>query len=518
MAGRNNSATRRDKLLTANQPTDKRYLVKPGRIVRYSRSDATRSYVTDSPTATKFVSLLKSVDTGSVFAMSQLYEEMASKDAHFQGVASTRLNAVTALDWEIIPAQTSEANQGLADAAADFVREELTNLQTFPDTLVHLQDAICTGIAVTELVWKDLRLVETIDVPGEKLEQDLSTGRFVVTTERKPLGVNTPEGKFVVYTPRPRAGFPLRVTPVRAQAWLYLIKHFILADWAGFCERFGMPIPVATFTDEVEDDVKDDLERMLQNVAANGYAMLPDGTTLNLLEAGRGTQPFKELIELVDRKTSILFLGQTLTTEMQGTGSWAAATVHNNVRTDILLADLKNEARTIRRSVIGPMCWCRFPNKEAPLPYFRRVLYESRNVESEKLNLEQVRAAREFGLPVGEDELYEMLGVSKPIGEAKVIRPPQSAAAGSELPEEQMSTYSDVTELIGILDQAISVGDEEVVNVVRNQIGSCLNVELKPVKLRGSSRLDVVEKEVQDPLQHCRERWGRKGDDSDSAE
>ena len=487
------------------------YHIKPGRLVRYTRTDSQRAHVTDSPTAAKFVSLLNNVDSGSTYAMHQLHEEMVAKDAHLQGVWNTRVNAIAALDWEIVPAQVSDKDQKLADDAADFVRQTLESLESFEDTLVHLLASIATGVAITELVWKELRLVDLTDVPFDRIEQDLNTGRFTVETPKFQDGIPVVDnGKFITRLPKKSASKGFRITLTRAQAWLYLIKHFVLADWAGFSERFGMPIPVVYCDDEIEPDVKDEIDTMLSNLAANGYARLPNGATLNLMEANRSSQPYKELLEMIDRKTSILYLGQNLTTELPAGGSYAAANVHNNVRADILLSDLKAEAHSLKFGLFAPICALRYPNRTVPLPSFRRILIESRNVESERLNLEQAKTAWEFGLPIGEDDLYDMLGITKPVGDIPVVRPSKSNISTTSM----TASTVEFAELRRLLDKAIESHDEEVINAVRGQIGSRLNTELKHVTFKDGEHLESVSLDSDsvddsvDPLKLSRERWG----------
>lgn len=438
--------SRRD--LLANRglvpPAPPEFKMKSGQVVKFRRESL--QYVTDSPTATKFVSLLRRVDAGEIDDMFRLFEEMKSKDAHLQGVANTRENAITALEWEVLP-ETNTDNPRMAEEAAKIINDQLVNLKTFNDSLVHLTEAISTGVSVVELIWKDFKLVETSDVPGYRLHQDLDTGRIKAETIKAPLGVELPPGKFVVFIPKPRAGYPFRVTLTRAAAWLYLVKHFVFGDWAGFSERFGMPIPVGTVGDSADTGAAGDLETALANMMVESYLVLPEGCGVDLVEAARNTQPFSELIELIDKKISILWLGQTLTTEMQSVGSFAAANVHNNVRTDILLSDLMQEAAAVRNKIIAPMIQFRFPGKNVPIPHFKRKILESRNIESERLTLEQLRFGKEIGLSVEKSWLYESLSFPIPAKDAELVN------LGSSLVEESLEETSN--ELANTVDRDV---------------------------------------------------------------
>lgn len=388
-----------------------------GSLTQYSqRLDSNADYLSDAPTPQVFARIIQNADDGEIGALLRLNEEMEAKDAHLQGVSATRRRALTALEWSIEPAE-SEKKQKLADEAAAFVQDELEALYTLPDTLEHLSTAIGPGLAVSELVWAKGRLQETIDVPGHRLKSDPMIGNEVlVETEEYYQGIPALPGKFIVYAPNARAGYPIAVTMTRACAWLYILKHYARADWSTFSELFGMPFRVALCGENVPDDVRATIGVMLRDMTSDGWAVLPssDDITLDWKESAHGEGPYAALIEWVEKKQSILYLGQTGTTEIGEHGSFAAIKIHDNVRSDLLISDIKNEARMIRQSLIRPMCLLKWPRREVPLPHFVREVHQAKDLEAERLSLDQLRAANEFGLDVDADVRYEMLGIPKP--------------------------------------------------------------------------------------------------------
>jgi hypothetical protein len=56
----------------------------------------------------------------------------------------------------------------------------------------------------------------------------------------------------------------------------------------------------------------------------------------------------------------------------------------------------------------------KFPGRDAPIPQFVRQLFDRRDVESKRLDMEQVRLMLELGLPMAVDEVYERLEFTKP--------------------------------------------------------------------------------------------------------
>ncbi len=388
----------------------------PKRVVRHSTQlDTVRRYLTDAPTPTKFAATLKSVDDGDLAAIVELAEEMEGKDAHLQNVAARRRESLTALEWDIVP-DTADPDSKAGEEAAQFAREQLDGLKSWPEALEHLALAIGPGISLLELVWWKGRLVDTIEVPGHRLTGSISNeaGVFVLTDDDQSQGVKATKPKFVVYTPNARAGFPVRVSITRAQAYLFVIKHFSLASWVSFAEVYGQPIRVARFSSEATPEEQSKVQAMLENMGQDMWAMFSDAVDLEFKEAARGNQPFEGLVDWVERKQSILYLGQTLTTEQGSVGSLALGRVHENVRASITLSDIAKERRAIRRSILTPMTRFRWPNRAMPVPHFQRRVAEPLTLEEDTLTLEKMRYLDERNLALDDATRYELLKMPMP--------------------------------------------------------------------------------------------------------
>ncbi len=403
------------------------------RIVKWSNLDTVRDYVTNSPTASSIAALLQDADDGEVSSLLKLDVEIRAKDPHIQGLANTRQLALTALDWAIEPAELPDDDErrALAEDAAGYVAEVVGEIANFDESLEHLATAIGPNLSVVELLWEKGRVIETVDVPGHRLCVDPTLGPEVrVETDENPLGVECEPGKFIVYTPNANAGFPMAVNITRALAWSYLLKHFAKADWSAFCELFGAPIRVGSGSADVTQEAGDAAIEMLRNMSADSWAYFSEGIQFQLVEANRGTEPFSAIVDWIERKQSIIYLGQTLTTEQAATGSFAMAKVHDNVRADLLLSDIKKEARCLRDGLIRPLVQMRWPKKRnVPMPRFVRQLTAQKDIEGERLALDQLTKAMEFGLEVDEDVKYNMLGIPKPVRATEVDDDGEGATA-----------------------------------------------------------------------------------------
>ncbi len=388
-----------------------------GRTYKYSFIDEFRRYLSDNPTATKLANLMKQVDQGDVAALMEISEEIEGKDSHWQSVISTRRQGLTALDWTIEPAPAA-GREAQAKIAADYVAEVLDGSDSWPDALEHLATSFGPNVSVLELVWtmNPLRPIEQfVCVPGHRLMTDpFWSNQLLMETEEEPMGVKMPKGKFVIFHPNPRAGFPFRVTMIRAAALLWLTKHFAIADWSAFCEVFGQPVRVGKYAPDAPSEVQEEMKNMLKNMGSDSWALVPEGTEMEMLEANRTGQPFESIVKWCEDKMTILALGQTLTTDIGDRGSFAAAKTHANVRADLLKADMTAEARCIRAQIFRPLIEWRFPRMNMPLPVFKREVEDERAVEAERLDIDQLKAAMEIKLPIDEDQIYEKLTIQKP--------------------------------------------------------------------------------------------------------
>lgn len=346
--------------------------------------------------------------------MVELSEEMEAKDAHMQGVLDRRREALTALDWSVVPDITHE-DQEAATETAEYVQKELMGLRTWPETLEHNSTAIGPGLAVTELVWGEGHIRKTISVPGDRLENEYDgQGVRILTDENMSEGVPARPPKFVVHAPQARAGKLLRVTMTRALGYLFTLKQFMVHDMAGYAEVFGQPARVGHYDETVGDEERQVAEDFLKNLSSDMYALFPKGVTVELKEATKSTEPYTTIIKWVEEKQSILVLGQTLTTDVGSVGSLAAARVHENVRASISKSDMQQEARTLRDQVFRPMVSFRWPGQEMPVPIWQRDVGEEQDLEGDRMKLEKFRFMAERNLPVDPEVVYEELGIPQP--------------------------------------------------------------------------------------------------------
>jgi len=398
-----------------------------GRMVRPRAEDRWRDYPSSGLTPSRLMSILREADQGSLSATMQLFAEMEEKDPHLYAVANTRRLAVTGLEWQVLSA--ADVRQGVdrssADEAADYCRELLAGLESFDAVLQHLSLALGRNIAVAELVWEntagELRLADICPVDFTRLVFD-EAGRPRILTRGEPIdGVALPPNKFVVHTPHTISGHPAHGGLLRVTAMIYLAKNLALKNWLVFAEVFGMPVRVARYDPGASPEEKRELLRMLESLGSSAAGIFSRAVELQLIEATRapGGPPYQALVQFLNREISKAWLGQTLTTETsEQSSSYAASRVHEEVRKDLRADDIRKEARTIRRDLLGPLCRLRF-GPRAPVPYFTRR--PGRAWELRQLGGVLDVAVNRLGVRVPAAWAHEVLGIPEPAADETVL-------------------------------------------------------------------------------------------------
>ena len=125
------------------------------------------------------------------------------------------------------------------------------------------------------------------------------------------------------------------------------------------------------------------LADMLEDMVQDAIAVIPDDSSIEIQEASKSSSAeiYEKLIDKMNTEISKAILGQTLTTEIGSTGSYAASNTHMQVRQDIIDSDKKLVEGVINQ-LIQWIYEINFANAEVPV----FELYEPENVD---LNLAQ---------------------------------------------------------------------------------------------------------------------------------
>lgn len=396
--------------------------------------DKYSDYPSNGLTPVKLATIFKEADAGDVLRQMELFEEMEEKDPHLFSQLQTRKNAVTGLDFEVIP---FDADDERDKEIAEFVAQEIESLENFEDVEMDLLDAIGKGFAVSEIIWDydDGRVVvKEIKNRHQKRFFWDAEDNFRVVTKEYPSGIIVPENKFIVHRYKARSGHPSRAGVLRVVAWMYLFKNYDLKDWVSFCEVFGMPLRLGKYAQGASEEDKAALMRALVQIGSDAAGIIPDGTEIEFKESSKTSSLdiYERLARYCDEQMSKAILGQTLTSDSGG-GSYAQSKTHNEVRHDLTVADCKALAATLRRDLIRPLVLFNF-GENRRIPYIRFDCEEADDLK-ETVDIYE-KLICNIGLKVPTSHLYKKFSIPKPENGEEVATPSQGSATPIPMKEQ----------------------------------------------------------------------------------
>lgn len=89
----------------------------------------------------------------------------------------------------------------------------------------------------------------------------------------------------------------------------FILKEFGIEAWASFLENFGEGIVIGYYPPGSAPEVKAELEKAVNTIAASSRGTAPKGSEIEIKESGRGTGDHEKFKESADKGISISILG-----------------------------------------------------------------------------------------------------------------------------------------------------------------------------------------------------------------
>ena len=395
-------------------------------------TDKYSEYPSNGLTPVKLAEIFKEADAGDVLRQMELFEEMEEKAPPLFSQLQTRKNAVTGLDFEIIPFSDDPRDKEIAD----FIEEQINGIESLEDVETDLLDAIGKGFAVSEIMWGyDEGHVVVREIKSRHQKRffwDSLDDSFKVRTKDAPEGILLPTNKFIVHRYKARSGHTSRAGILRVVAWMYLFKNYDLKDWVSFAEVYGLPLRLGKYAPGASEADKVALMQALIQIGADAAGIIPDGTSIDFIttEKTSSSDLYERLARYCDEQISKAILGQTLTSDSGG-GSYAQSKTHNDVRHDLTVADCKSLASTLRRDLIRPLCIFNF-GEDKRVPHIRFDCEESEDLTQTATIIGTL--VNEVGLRVPTSFIYKKFSIPEPEADEEVAAPRSTSAGLTGLP------------------------------------------------------------------------------------
>jgi phage gp29-like protein len=434
--------------------------------------------------------ILQEADEGQVARQCELATEMEEKDAHLASVLQTRRMSVLGLSWDVqaCPTDAKDAAASQKAEAAQALCQQAMDALDVEDLVVDLMDAIWKGYSIAEIDWRTGDVVMPATVEWVEPSRFVWLGKTVhLLTEASPKeGEPLPANKFLIHTHKARSGWPARAGMFRTCAWLYLFKNYSMKDWLQYCETYGLPLRLGKYPAGATKEDRESLLQALVGIASNAAGIIPDSADIQFIDAGAGKSTggadvFEKMAAFCERGISKAILGQTLTTDTSGgTGTFAAGSVHNDVRHDLVEADATALAKTIRRDLFRPLVgWnLGWDVADKVLPY---LVFDTAMPEDLKSKAETYGVLVEkVGLRIPASHVREIFGVPAPIDNEELVgkvvapanpaspMPMKAARPGGAQPNKALPVSADPgqAKVDGLVDTVIGEGAPVVAAMV----------------------------------------------------
>jgi phage gp29-like protein len=273
-------------------------------------------------------------------------KKLLDEDDEVYAAVETRRDALIATPWRL------EGNQHIVD----FVYEQINPFM--PDLLEDLFAARLYGYSVVETVYKKENgkklLILAKQKPFQWFQPRRSGELFYYGENNLGMGIPVDQNKFILTTCGASYERPMGVPLLSKVYWPAFYRKNGWQFWLKWMERCGFPSRVGKTPPGILPDGStraDDLADALQEMAQNSTIVVADDQEVNLLEPGRNGEYFPKFDSVVSKRIQKTILGQTLTTDVGDKGSFAAAKVHNEVRDDKRLSDVRMITRSMQHLV-----------------------------------------------------------------------------------------------------------------------------------------------------------------------
>ena len=310
-------------------------------------------------TPSRLARILDEAESGDIRSQADLFEDMEEKDGHIAAELGKRRRALL-LPYAVLPPDNPTASE---KSLTDKLRDLIDAVPNFEDVLFDMTDAIGKGFAALEIEWKKEGGWWIPAALTHRPQSWFCLHRGARQELRLRTGATQPDGSigepllpfgWLVHTHRAKSGWLERSAMFRQLVWPYLFKNYSVGDLAEFLEIYGIPVRVGRYPASASEEEKSTLMRALVGIGHNAAGIIPEGMSVEFMDAARGDpEAFKLMMDWCERTQSKVILGGTLTSGADGKSSTnALGLVHNEVRHDLRDSDIRQLNSTLTRQLL----------------------------------------------------------------------------------------------------------------------------------------------------------------------
>ncbi|MBI4623701.1 MAG: DUF935 family protein [Verrucomicrobia bacterium] len=327
--------------------------------------------------------ILSAAESGETEMLFALYQDILLAGSHLQGRLGDRKEAVLSDTLNVQPYDKANADDV---AAAELVKLELTKHDDWEDACAHLLDSVLWPVSLIEKTYKPstkpglrYELASLTPVPYQLLtyiegrmqlrETDATGSPTSTRFDPAPTRYIVHRGHLLKAVPDNWGG------PMRSLIFWWLLCHMSRDWWARFLDRYGAPFVVGKY-DQADDASRTVLERAFALATKLGGLVVSKETEVEIKQAAASDsgEAYKTFIDLCNRETSKLVLGETLSSDAQATGMNSGnAKAQAGKRDEKRAGDARRLAKTLRNELFKQFLEINGIKGRAPVPIWGSV-------------------------------------------------------------------------------------------------------------------------------------------------
>ena len=268
--------------------------------------------------------------------------EITAADVRVFATTQSRKAPILAMQWDILP--KTENDVALTPPEQIAILKDLFKGYNMRNTLNEMMNAPGYGYQPFEINWcvvGDMLLpVEFIGKPARWFRYNLENELVFQTRDRlktQPL----PDNKFIVARNNPTFDNPYGVNYYGKCFWPAIFRTNGNKWYTIYAEKYGMPWLDASLKDGDKEFDYQNWATKLSQMVQDGVIAHSDAEVLTMLQGAVSTgESYERYLNNANTDIALAVLSTTLTTEIKG-GSFASATVLNEVREDVVAGDAK---------------------------------------------------------------------------------------------------------------------------------------------------------------------------------
>lgn len=385
------------------------------------------------------VGIFREAEMGNPQRQCDLFDDLVEPDGHLASLFEKRNEAVSGKPWTI-----QAGGQGdEAELAAHVLRSVFSGLPMI-EVFQHLLTFNRYGYSAVEIDWT-IRIIDGREWIVPSWFTIVRARRFRIGTGhngeaadelrlyadiKRPRGDELRPYKWI--TIRQSGSVPLASAGLmRGCAFPAIGKRYGFRDWLIYSDKYGKPLPVASYDETGDDEAKDTATEIIQNIGSDVGAVIPKSITVDFKEP-KNTDNSKThggLIAHCNAEMSKRVNGSTLANDNAGSGgaSYALGAVHDSVRWEAVQYDAGRVETAFDTQVFTAFCVFNRINAAPPRMKIQVVRdlapltrAEVTDIYVNKLGgaVSKSQMAQELGYREPTDENDKLAGAPKPLAAA----------------------------------------------------------------------------------------------------